>query len=199
MKPTNIVAWILDSGVSIHLTFSKDNFIEYEELEQPTLVVTTANDIYIRGVGLVLLHHKVVVLGISWQCTTHLYPVYYIPKLTARLISLGEFLQQGMSIHGDAKTLSLSMKKVRFPVLQCIPRRLGDNIFWLYASIAQLTNIATIYAVDYDLIHRHFGDPSKNVLKCAQSHTKGFPSITFDNEDSICTGCAEGKMPLTER
>jgi hypothetical protein len=100
-----------------------------------------------------------------------------------------------MSIHGNAKTLSLSMKKVCFPVLQCIPHAYGDNIFWLYATIAQLTNIATVYAVDYDLMHRCFGHSSKNVLKRAQSHTKGFPSITFDNEDSIYTGCAEGKMP----
>ena len=92
MRPTNIVAWILDSGASIHLTFSKNDFIEYEELEQPILVRTAANDVFLRGKGSVLLHHKVSVLGIVWQRIMCLYLVYLIPKLTARLLSLGEFL-----------------------------------------------------------------------------------------------------------
>ena len=100
-----------------------------------------------------------------------------------------------MSIHGDAKHLSLSLKSVRFPVLQCIPCAYGDNIFWLYAQIAEYANIATIYAVDYDLMHRCFEHPFKDILKHAQSHTKGFPTISFDKETSICSGCAQGKMP----
>ena len=154
---------------SIHLTFFKNDFIEYEELQQPILVETAANDVFIRGKGSVLLHHKVSILGVIWQCTMHLYPVYLILKLTARLLSLGEFLHQGMSIHGDAKQLSLSLKKVRFLVLQCISRAYGDNIFWLYTQVAEYTNIATVYAMDYDLMHRRFGHPSKDVLKHAQS------------------------------
>ena len=48
--------------------------------------------------------------------------------------------------------------------------------------------------MDYDLMHRRFGHPSKDVLKHAQSHTKGFPTISFDKETFICSGCAQGKM-----
>ena len=59
IRPTNIVAWILDSEVSIHLTFSKNDFIEYEELKQPILVKTAANDIFLKEKGSILLHHKV--------------------------------------------------------------------------------------------------------------------------------------------
>ena len=136
MRPTNIVAWLLDSGVSIHLTFSKNDFIEYEELEQPILVRTAANNVFLRGKGSVLLHHKVSMNGIVQQRITRLYPVYLILKLTARLLSLREFLHQGRSIHGNAKSLFLLLKKVCFLVLQCIPHAYGDNIFWLYAQIA---------------------------------------------------------------
>ena len=94
--------------------------------------------------------------GIVWQCTMHLYPVYLIPKLTVKLLSLGEFLHQEMSIHGDAKSLSLSLKKVHFSVLQCISCAYGNNIFLLYAQVAEYTNIATVYAVNYNLIPYHF-------------------------------------------
>src|SRR6202789_3176021 len=59
VKSTNIVAWILDSGASMHLTFSTEDFIEYEELDKPLLVRAATNDIFILGIGAVLIRHKV--------------------------------------------------------------------------------------------------------------------------------------------
>ena len=50
--------------------------------------------------------------------------------------------------------------------------------------------------VDYELLHRHFGHPSKDVLQKAVENTSNFPKdIKFPKHHPICRGCAEGKMP----
>ena len=57
-----------------------------------------------------------------------------------------------------------------------------------------------IYAVDYDLMHRRMGHPSRDVLRQATHHTENFPKeIQFPvgpSNQPICRGCAEGKMHL---
>jgi hypothetical protein len=113
----------------MHFTFAIDDFLEYEKLESPVTVVTTAIPVYIIGKGSVLINHEVKKLGISRQRTTCLYPVFHIPWLTVRLLSLGELLQQGMSIHGDAQQISLSLLKICLPILQCFPQHSGENFF----------------------------------------------------------------------
>ncbi|EPQ49871.1 hypothetical protein GLOTRDRAFT_11489, partial [Gloeophyllum trabeum ATCC 11539] len=45
-------------------------------------------------------------------------------------------------------------------------------------------------------MHDCMGHPSKQVLRQAREHTKGFPTnLEFPSEDPVCPGCAEGKMP----
>ena len=56
--------------------------------------------------------------------------------------------------------------------------------------------IETIYKVDYDLMHCCLGHPSKEVLKQAKDHTKGFPDgISIPTTSKVCPGCVQGKMP----
>jgi transposase InsO family protein len=46
-------------------------------------------------------------------------------------------------------------------------------------------------------MHRRLGHPSKEVLRHAKDHTKGFPNgIKIPNtSDDVCPGCVQGKMP----
>jgi hypothetical protein len=65
------------------------------------------------------------------------------------------------------------------PTLTCKPISFSQNIYWLNTSVtgvrvkASLFN--TIYSVDYNLLHKHLGHPSKDVLSNAKSKMKGFP------------------------
>jgi hypothetical protein len=58
------------------------------------------------------------------------------------------------------------------------PLPFSQNVFWLDATITDINVKAsiysTIYKADYDLLHRHFGHPSKDVLSRARTKTKGF-------------------------
>src|SRR6266702_2485467 len=53
-----------------------------------------------------------------------------------------------------------------------------------------------IYLCIMMLMHRCLRHPSKEVLRHAKDHTKGFPKgITIPTTTGLCPGCAQDKMP----
>ena len=74
--------WMLDSGASCHFTNNMNNFVDYEENVGPEQVVRTANgSTSIAGRGTVIFTVN--------DERIRLYPVFYIPDLNDRLLSLG--------------------------------------------------------------------------------------------------------------
>jgi hypothetical protein len=188
--------WLLDSSASLHFTHNFNDFIEYGTAKPADwMPVRTASDIvHIEGKGAVLLEHKVK----NKLVQTHLYPVHYIPKISTHLISMGQFLNDGLSIKGDVRHISL-YDKTR-PMLTCKPISFSQNVYWLDASVtdvqAKASIFNTIYSADYDLLHRCLGHPSKDVLSNAKSKMKGFPQdLQIPTDTPVCPGCAQGKMP----
>jgi transposase InsO family protein len=190
------VRWLLDSGASSHFTHNLDDFLEYGDIKSPIVVKTASKPVHIKGKGAVLITHEVKYKGYTKERITRLYPVFYIPEITGRLLSVGELLQRGLRVYGDAQSLVLHRKGSPVPLIQGVPAFAGHTIYWLDSKIADTSAHATVYAVDYTLLHKRFGHPSKDVLRHAKSHTKGFPqSLDFPKEAPVCPGCAQGKMP----
>jgi len=188
--------WLLDSGASAHFTFDKSDFISYTPAtpEERAPVKTAAHTIYVEGKGTVLIQHNV---G-DQMVTTRLYPVLYIPELSTRLLSMGEFLQQGLRVYGNAHEISLNYK--RDTLLTCQPLIDGQTTYWLNAKTTHVEEHAheNIYLVDYDLMHRRLGHPSKDVMTHARRNVNGFPkSVTIPSQSPVCPGCAQGKMPAS--
>jgi hypothetical protein len=50
-------------------------------------------------------------------------------------------------------------------------------------------------AVDYELIHRRLGHPSKEVIRAGRKHIKDFPDVNIPSVESVCPGCQLGKQP----
>jgi Integrase core domain len=73
-----------------------------------------------------------------------------------------------------------------------------ENIYWLSARLTSwhaILAMSSVTTVDYDIMHRCFAHPSKDVLQHASGNTQNFPSnMSFPSIDPICQGCAEGKM-----
>jgi hypothetical protein len=181
--------WLLDSGASAHFTFEREDFIEYKPVSDRQPVKTVAHTIYVEGIGTVLLWHYINLLPV----TTQIYPVLHIPKMTAKLLSMGAFLQQGMRISGNAQVITLKHKILSY--VQCKPLLPGHTLYWLTAKATKVKVLEAeqliIYQVDYDLMHRHLGHPSPEVLRRAKSHTKGFPdSVQIPTKPQLCPGCA---------
>jgi transposase InsO family protein len=186
--------WLLDSGASAHFTFEREDFIEYKPVSDRQPVKTAAHTIYVEGIGTVLLRHYINSLPI----TTRIFPVLHIPKMTAKLLSMGAFLQQGMRVSGNAQVITLKHKILSY--VQCKPLLPGHTLYWLAAKATKVEALKAeqliIYQVDYDLMHRRLGHPSPEVLRRAKSHTKGFPdSVQIPTKPQLCPGCAQGKMP----
>ena len=166
------------------------------------MVKTAAHALYVQGQGSVLLKHTVVHNGIKTERTTRIYPVLHIPQMTTKLLSMGEFLQQGLCIQGDLQHISLFFKGSSMPLLKTKPLADGHTLYWLDAEVTHVKDVheahSTVYTADYDIWHRRLGHPSKEVLRRAKDHTKGFPKdLKYPSETPICPGCAQGKMPAS--
>ena len=127
----------------------------------------------------------------------HLYPVFYIPGINHRFLSVGTLSNQGLMLRGSSSHLEFRSHKSNWLEIVCEPHELGQTIYWLSAKLASAGSLLAkllICSVDYDIMHHHFSHPSKDVLRHASGTTLGFPSITFPHEECICPRCAEGKI-----
>lgn len=181
--------WLLDSGASLHFTHDINDFIEYGPLREEMTVVTANGRTHATGAGTVLLN-----CGTERVCIS---PVYYIPELTSRLLSMGEFLREGLIVKGSATHVTL-IKPDGHSFLTFYPRGKDDTIFCVKSDdYAQaLLGNALIFSVDYETMHKRFAHPSRDVLAHARDHTVDFPDMEIPAHTPICRGCAEGKMPL---
>ena len=150
-----------------------------------------------RGKGTVFLTYEVVEHGKQAEQMSRLDPVFYIPRLSIRLLSLGVLLTDGLTLRGTKSKMTLY--KGSSMQMQLNPHHIGDTLFWLQAWVTPAANLlakSTVYSVDYGLLHRRFGHPSKEVLCKASKNTSDFPKdIIYPKNNPICQGCVEGKMP----
>jgi len=181
--------WLLDSGASLHFTGDITDFVNYTPMENGIEVLTTNSSTQVKGQG-------TVILLLSTGGAVRIHPVFYVPDLTVKLLSLGTFLRNGHQCTGTSHSIQV-MKNLR-PFLTFRPRSEGDSIYVirsLAGNEAELHSaITTIYKVDYEIIHQRMAHPSKDVISKAWKHLKDFPQIEIPTEEHICPGCAQGKM-----
>ena len=77
-----------------------------------------------------------------------------------------------------------------------VPRFLGDTIFVLqildFTMQCPSTHLAR--TVNFDIVYKNFGHPSRKVLRRVRKHTRDFPYIKILTNDPICPGCAQEKI-----
>jgi hypothetical protein len=123
-------------------------------------------------------------------------PVYHIPDLTTKLISLGELLNSSLHSRGD--NCSVSVKQGSNNFLTFYPSEMNLNLFTIRALIykgeALANTVSCIYTVDFKVMHRRLAHPSKEVVQKAMKHVRDLPDFTIPEEQHVCPGCAQGKM-----
>ena len=90
-KMNSPAEWLLDSGASMHFTNDINDFVDYQTTT-PIKVVTANGSTQVKGKGAVIL--------VINQKAVRIEPVYHIPDLTTKLISLGQLLQSGLFTGG---------------------------------------------------------------------------------------------------
>ena len=102
-------AWILDSGASMHFTYKLNDFIDFEPIKDAGVVQTAgAASLRIEGGGTILLSHFVENRGSCKLTTSRIYPVYYLPGLSATLLSMGVFLNDNQEVRGNADNITFA-------------------------------------------------------------------------------------------
>jgi GAG-pre-integrase domain len=115
-------------------------------------------------------------------------------------MSVGHLLNDGLKLEGSSSSLEFSRgtSSTKRLLLQFKPYCPGQNIYWLSARLTSwhaILAMSSVTTVDYDIMHRRFAHPSKDVLRHASGNTQNFPSnMSFPSNDPVCQGCAEGKM-----
>ena len=94
----NEAIWMLNSGASWHFTYDTNDFIELEAIT-PLPIYTANGQTEITGKGTVIFMVD--------RCTIRVYPIYYIPDIKTRLLSLGQFLQSRLHSRGSAHDITL--------------------------------------------------------------------------------------------
>ena len=179
--------WMLDSGASCHFTNDINDFIEFEENVGPERMVQTAN-------GSTSIAGKGTVIFIINGDRVRLYPVFYIPDLNDRLLSLGQFHQSGLSSRGSAHSITLYDGNDE-EFLTFYPQSANSTIYVIQSLLGTEVDysLSTVYNVDFEIMHRHLTHPSGEVLRKAGKYVKDFPDIKIPSEH-FCPGCAQGKM-----
>jgi hypothetical protein len=95
LKNQDMIEIMADSGTSNCFTHSKSDLTEFEVVNDNDLVVKTASktvSLKITGKGAWMITHELTQGEKKQSVTSCLYPVYYLPGLTHRLMSVGHLL-----------------------------------------------------------------------------------------------------------
>jgi hypothetical protein len=157
--------WILDSGASRHFTNSLNNFVDFEDC-QPVLVRTATSSTFITGKGTVYLKLNDRHLRISL--------VYYVEDLSARLLSLSQFMQHRLYTRGSIREVALYDEQTNKEFVTFHPRSEEDTIYviWSLVGTEITAHIMTIHSIDFEVMHRRMAHPSKEVLQKVKKHTR---------------------------
>ena len=193
------IDFLADSGASLSFTHSRSDLSEFEVIYNKMKVQTASKDsqLQIVGKGSVFFSHLVKENGRVSKMISCLYPVFYIPGLSIRLLSVSSLLNMGLKLRGTSKSLEFTENESNQIQLVCKPHQPGQTIYWLAVQLVPPQSLlakSMVLSVDYDIMHRRFAHPSKDVLRHASGNTKNFPSIKFPSHNPVCPGCAEGKM-----
>ena len=124
--------WMLDLGTSAHFTPVFSDFITFTWFKEPLKVNTVSSPLTQYGFSTVLLQYLIYSKkGKESIKTLHIHDVLFVLHITQRILSLGDFLNQGMGIYGNMHCITLIILKSNTPVFQCGPLSSGEKLFWL--------------------------------------------------------------------
>lgn len=166
--------------------------ISYVEIDGETVETANGHE-KIRGVGTLLANMP------RWEGdhnVVRLYPVYYVPNFSSRLLSLKHLLKNGCTMFGDEDDIKVYQKGSKTPLI--VAHSAGtDELYHVRMFPVNTAKVAfkTMDTVDYDILHRRLGHVAPDVIRHARKHTKDCPEVTIPKEPHLCEGCALGKMP----
>jgi len=161
------IEWMIDSGASNHFTFDKNDFVEYETITRPIQVQAATATTKVAGKGTIIL----IANGSAYRIG----PVYHVPELNCRLLSLGQFHRSGLYSRGSAREIKLYNEYSGLEFLSFYPRHDKGTTYIIKALLGNFEEQKTIHNVDFEIMHRRLAHPSREVQRKAEKNVKDYP------------------------
>ena len=167
-KKSYTIEILADSSTSLNFTNQRSDLCKYEEIEVQSVEMASAHSsLQAVGKGVMFISTSVLSKGKETDQIICLYPVFYIKGLMHRYLSIGTLLNQGLELSSSLSELQFRNHKQSWLEFVCKPHEPGQTIYWLSAKLASADSLlakSLIKIVDYNILHRCFAHPSKDVL-----------------------------------
>ena len=168
-KRQDLIELLADSSTLLNFTHEQSNLSEFQEVHDEDFDVQTAAKsppLAVKGVGCMFLMTSAT-SGSRSKKLICLYPVFYVPGINHRFLSVGTLLNQGLMLRGSLSRLEFRSHKSNQLEIVCEPHEPGQTIYWLSAKLASADSLLAkllICSVNYNIMHCQFGHPSEDVL-----------------------------------
>jgi hypothetical protein len=175
--------WIFDTGVSNHMTGAREAFSDLDFGVGGTVRFGDGSIVRIKGCGTILFACK------NGEHRT-LGNVYYIPRLTANIISCGQLDEIGYQILVEGGVMRVHDEHMR--LLAKIHRSPG-RLYVLDIDIARPVCLSAIAGEDAWHWHARFGHVNFGALRkmAREGLVRGLPLLS--QVDQVCEACLAGK------
>ncbi|KAJ4740894.1 Transposon Ty1-H Gag-Pol polyprotein [Rhynchospora pubera] len=176
--------WYLDSGATNHMTGCKENFTELDTSVAGTVKFGDGSMVSIYGRGTVLLQGR---MGEHKALTD----VYYIPKLTSNIISLGQLEEQGCRIMLENGQLKVFDREEQLLIRV---KRARNRLYILNLDVTQPICLKTHLNNEDWLWHARYGHLNFQALRTLSQKelVAGLPLV--NHAEQVCSGCLVGKQ-----
>lgn len=188
LSVTDDNVWILDSGASMHMTYKREYFCEFNEYhadeKNRTVKLGNKHDIEVCGEGSILIERKV---NGQWE-ESILENVIYVPELRRNLFSEGAATRRGYMIIKNNKRAQIVKNNI--VVMQA---HLKENNLYELEIKTVLRESCNIVQTDIKLWHDRLGHINVKEIQ-NMSKIGAIPVAVTGNDNFFCEACQFGKQ-----
>ena len=125
-KKQDLIELLADSGASLNFTHERSDLSEFQEVHDDDFDVQTAAKsppLAVKRVGCMFLMTSVT-SGSRSEKLICLYPVFYVPGINHKFLSVGTLLNQGLMLRGSLSHLEFRSHKSNQVEIMCEPHEL---------------------------------------------------------------------------
>jgi hypothetical protein len=100
-----------------------------------------------------------------------------------KFLSVGTLLNSGLELRGSSFKLEFRTHKSNWLEFLCEPHKLGQNLYWLSATLAHADSLLAstmVPSINYDIMHRRFAHPCYDFEQCVRVK----PVLAFGTEQN---------------
>jgi len=176
--------WYLDSGATNHMSGSHDAFVNIDSGIHGSVRFGDGSEVEIEGAGTVLFEGKT---GEHLPLTG----VYFIPRLTTNIVSLGQLDEGGCDVHAKHGVLRIYDEK-GWPIAWV--KRSANRLYLLRVKIAWPLCLSACANDSAWLWHERYGHLHFDALRKLEEWgmVRGLPHVK--NVHQLCTDCVTTKL-----